>query len=838
MAYGFVNVKSPNSSNGSGVFLADVQAASAVSGNGQINLKWEDPSNVVVASTTVATWVGTLVVRKAGEVPADRNDGIVVTNNTTKDAYKTTAFVDTGLTNGVVYYYKFFPYSSDGNYTSGTSVSGKPGATSVPIPTITSTHTYDGNAQTPTLSNFDGTIMSKYGNLTETSANESSSNPYIITVELISDDVIWADGTYEPKELIWNMAKANNVPILSASYGSVGVTQSITFTVTAAGTGKLSAESTNNAVATALCPNNAANATVTVNGVGKGAAAIIVTVDEDDNYKSGSAYYGITVTRYQVPIPIVTNTSKTYNGSYQSPTITNEPSSTYATKSGNYNERDASTASGNVYTFTYTLTDTNLYEWEDGNISPLSFNWVLAQKTGTVTLSSSTLSISSLSGEGVGTITIGGEGDGGVTVNSNTNPSIVSTAVNGTSTQLTCTKSGSASGTATLTLSRAATRNYTASTNAQVIVTVSHYKKMTVTINQSNSNPSSCCTYADDAASMTAGSADWDTFFGEYPCLMAGGVEGVKLNPNNYAQNINGTAVTIDSGNNDVMVAFPRRGLKISTSGDVITISMTDAPNDPNYEYMAHKRGSTLKDKFYIGAYMGSEVSSKLRSLKGKTIANNKTIGAFRTLAQANGAPNGNGGSGYDLHGWYQVIYLQAMFVLKYKTLNSQSAVGQGYTNSSNTAQKSTGGTETWGLTKTGTSNTDHMKCFGIEDLWGNVWSWIDGIFSDSSRNMLTATQGFNDTGSGYTNNGAASSSNLSGWLSKAQGGTHTGFIAKAVSGSETTYYCDHSAWYASCVARLGGDWDSGSNAGLFYLHVNSGASNAHANVGSRLMFL
>ena len=52
-----------------------------------------------------------------------------------------------------------------------------------------------------------------------------------------------------------------------------------------------------------------------------------------------------------------------------------------------------------------------------------------------------------------------------------------------------------------------------------------HPKVMTVVIDQSNSNPETCITYADDAVGMTSGSSEWDDFFGHYPCLFKNGVE-------------------------------------------------------------------------------------------------------------------------------------------------------------------------------------------------------------------------------------------------------------------------------------------------------------------------
>lgn len=831
MAYGIVNVKGGQGSSSSGVFMPDVTNVSVTGGSGVVNLTWTDPENVVVGGVTMATWAGTMVVRKVGSVPTSQTDGTMVLNSTVKNAHASSPFVDSSVVNGTQYFYRFFPYSGDGNYTGGTAASAKPSTKVITIPVITSTHTYNTTAQTPTLRDFDGEVMTKSGNVTETNANESTENPYQITLHLTDDEAIWSDGTYEDKVLTWNMAKATNVPTLSTTSASIGVGDQTTFTATALGTGTISATSFSSAIATAAAPSNSGSTTITVTGVGKGGTVIAVTVDEDTNYKQSTAYFNVAVVRKQIPIPIVSNTSKTYNGAVQHPTVEGEPASTYATRSGNYS---ATNASATPYTFTYTLTDTSLYEWDDGTSDPKSFTWTMSQATGTITLSKSTTSIDNVST--YDTITITNPSGGTLSVVTNTNSTICTTSINGTT--LTITKTGSKSGTAVITVASAATTNYTAST-AQITVTITHYRTMTVKIDQSNSNPASCCTYYDDATSMTAGSADWDTFFGHYPCLMAGGVEGVKLNPNNYDKDINGNSVTINSGSNDVMVAFPRRGLNISTSGNVITISMTENPNDSNFEYMAHKRGSTVKDKFYIGAYMGSEVSGKLRSLKGQTIANNKTISAFRTLARANSpASNGSDGSGYDQHGWYQALYLQCMFVLKYKTLNSQSAVGRGFVDG-NSAQKATGGTETKGLDWGETTGKDHMKIFGIEDLWGNVWSWIDGIFSNSSRQILTATQGFNDTGSGYTNQGSSGfSSDSSGWLSKVQGGTHTGFVAKTLSGSETTYFCDYSYWYASRLALLGGCWDDGSYAGVFRLDVDYSASYAYAVIGSRLMFL
>ena len=278
------------------------------------------------------------------------------------------------------------------------------------------------------------------------------------------------------------------------------------------------------------------------------------------------------------------------------------------------------------------------------------------------------------------------------------------------------------------------------------------------------------------------------------------------------------------------MVGFPRRGVKISTVGTSVTIKMTDDPNNADFEYNAHRRGSVNKDIFYLGAYKGSLDGSKLRSWSGKMPKAEQTIGTFRTQAQANGA-------GYDQSGFYQLTFRQAMYVLKYKNLDSQTAVGRGFVDG-NTAAIATGGTDKKGMDFGESTGKLQMKLFGLEDFWGNVREWIDGLFSNSTRNILTATENFNDTGAEYVDHGRGATANISGYMSKIQGSSDTGFITKEASGSETTYFCDSAVLSASRLPRFGGDWDSASAAGAFYLGVYYSASSSYAYLGGRLMYL
>lgn len=355
-----------------------------------------------------------------------------------------------------------------------------------------------------------------------------------------------------------------------------------------------------------------------------------------------------------------------------------------------------------------------------------------------------------------------------------------------------------------------------------------------VSIDTTNSNPSTAVTYTDSAVGHTAGSPAWDTeaiFKDIKPCVFKDGVFQYYLNRSDFTKKEDGTASDITTLGNDVMVEIPKIGFKISRSDTTINVQITDNPNASGFSYKAHTRATEGdRDKVYIGSYLGFLSSNKLYSSSGRTPTASKSLTNFRTYAQARG-------TGYDLVGFYQLTLLQCLYLIKYKNLNSQSALGRGYVDS-NSAATSTGGTNASGWCYGETTGKKQMKLFGIEDFWGNLFWWIDGIYSDSNRNILTATQNFNDTGSGYTNNGQGATSDVSGWLSDVQGTSDTGFVAKTASGSSTTYYCDGGYLSASCCAYFGGRWDNGDNAGAFQLYVNYAASYANTYLGARLMYL
>ena len=365
-------------------------------------------------------------------------------------------------------------------------------------------------------------------------------------------------------------------------------------------------------------------------------------------------------------------------------------------------------------------------------------------------------------------------------------------------------------------------------------------------------------TYLDDAVGMPYGKTSdaitqWQEFFGYKPCLFKNGQVVGYLNPNDYTKFIDGRSADITSGNaGDVMIEFPRRGIKISKSGTTITVSMTKEDNVSGYSYNAHTNGTTSKNYFYIGAYLGYNNSGYLRSLSGKLPTYYTSLDTFRTCARRNG-------TGYVTLGFYQHMYIQCMYLLQFKgNLNSQNCVGYGYCYAQTQSPTNTGYSNTKGLIygtnneyPSYSTNNDHIKLFGIEDVWGNLFVVMDGLYVDKNYDIYTTTyaSGFNDS-SKYTNRGKSALSGLymnTGVLSDVFGENTLGFFPYNVNGYDcSTYFCDYTVFPYNISSsgptflRIGGHYTNKNYAGMFKYYGNKYTEddNSSEDVGQRLVYL
>ena len=260
------------------------------------------------------------------------------------------------------------------------------------------------------------------------------------------------------------------------------------------------------------------------------------------------------------------------------------------------------------------------------------------------------------------------------------------------------------------------------------------FKTMSVVIEFGEDDPATMCTYDDDAVDMPSGKSDnattsWQKFFGYRPCLMVDGVVVAYLSPDDYTKTINGDAVDLSTTDcADVMVEFPRKGIKLTqvySGNNQYKISMTNDPNASGYTYYAHTRGSSPCNNFYISAYNGSIVGDRLRSVHGSPhlkLSNETYLYMWRNYAH-------NNGTGYELMTWYQVQFLRYMYMLQFKNTNSQEQVGYGYTGRSSRSDTLTNGTmDKSGMIYGSKDRSKGVKLFGIENLWGNSDCFIDGL--------------------------------------------------------------------------------------------------------------
>lgn len=258
----------------------------AAAGNGKVTLKWTDPDNTTQDGITTVAWGGSKVIYKKGSRPTSESDGTLVLNSTTKNAYKSTGLTISGLENGATYYFAVFPYGTDAyggavNTNASNVISGVPNRLTITnVPNQSGSLTYTGSAQTPSWSNYDSSKMT----LSVTAQTNAGTYSASFTPK---DDYMWPDGTTAAKSVNWTIGKAAGSLSLSKSSITLNSsTKSTTFTVTRAGDGKITVESSDTTVATVSLNGT----TVTVSSVNDktGKATITVKVAAGTNHTAPS----------------------------------------------------------------------------------------------------------------------------------------------------------------------------------------------------------------------------------------------------------------------------------------------------------------------------------------------------------------------------------------------------------------------------------------------------------------------------------------------------------------------------------------------------------------------
>lgn len=262
--------------------------------------------------------------------------------------------------------------------------------------------------------------------------------------------------------------------------------------------------------------------------------------------------------------------------------------------------------------------------------------------------------------------------------------------------------------------------------------------------------------------------------------------------------------------------------------------------------YVAAKRNGT-KQYFYISdqpvtgftKHPGSEkyvgkynaTNSYCVSITGNSPAASLTRSQFRQ-----GVVNmGRKFHLYDFATYCAIIFL---YIVEFADWNCQSTIGRGYVDSSGSAISS-------GITD---SMTYHTGCASgidgrtavqyrwIENLWGNVYQWVDGFNANGTRAYYCTdpSKYADNTETGYTNIGFMPAN---GWITDLTVTENGLLIPKYNGGSETTYVPDYvyssSGWR---VLSVGGYWGNGSYAGLLCFNTNNTSSDSGSSFSARLL--
>lgn len=287
---------------------------------------------------------------------------------------------------------------------------------------------------------------------------------------------------------------------------------------------------------------------------------------------------------------------------------------------------------------------------------------------------------------------------------------------------------------------------------------------------------------------------------------------------------------------------------------------------------------SVEKDFIYLSAYEGTlyDVSASAYILddsqvadftastgdKLSSIANAKPAsGLTQNLTRANcGVLAKNRGTGWLQSFAASAAATQLLFLIEYASFNTQTKIGNGNSGktddgASNMAEI-TGATANLGNASGAVTNTNNINIVtyrGEENFWANIFKFVDGlniycdptigehylyVCNDLDFTESKKTGNYKDCGftlakaNGYVN--AFGYSEEFDWLFFP---SETGNSASS-SVPVGDYFYQAAATAGYKMARLGGRWANGADAGGFYWYVNAAPSNRYRDVGGRLAYV
>jgi hypothetical protein len=358
--------------------------------------------------------------------------------------------------------------------------------------------------------------------------------------------------------------------------------------------------------------------------------------------------------------------------------------------------------------------------------------------------------------------------------------------------------------------------------------------------------------------------------------LNADGSVNYYLNPSDSTQKADGSAANIDGTDGNVMVEIPKfyfqhtlvgtqNTWKIRTlplTGYQLHPAFTKAGVDVDYRYISaydacylDATDSTYKSGLNLDDMTGNLdlVNDKLASVSGVYPLVGVTRDECRTLAENVGT------------GWHQLDFalwsaVQMLYLAEYADFDTQTNLGAGNTGASYLASSSSqtdsphsvagksnslgnASTDATSGASSATRDTAFMSYRGIENWYGNCWTWADGInVNEGAAGNVHVTNDYTDFADGTTTGYTLLSSGFPTSSGYIQNILNTGayFLSgDNTGGSSTTYLTDYhyASAPASRVVRVGGSAADGAVAGGFCLNSGNGAGAANRTFSARLAF-
>lgn len=706
----------------------------------------------------------------------------------------------------------------------------------ISVPTVSGSLTYNGQAQSPTLTGYDADKMVLSGDTSGTNAGSYTA------VVAPTEQYKWADGSTEAKDIQWSIAKAT--PSITFEPTSVSLDTSTTsqaVSVTYTGDGTLSAQSDNSGVATASLEGT----TLTVTGVETGNTAIQVSASEGTNYTAASASLSVAV-QFAIIIPVVPSQkgTLTYNGEAQRAEWNDLNSEELILVGASYQT--------NAGTYTMGFQPKPGYQWWDGTTETKNATWTIRKANNSILLSPLGKIILNANNKSV-TYTVSAQFGGDISVSWN-NPDYSQYASfsvneeNKTVTVLAKKELPNNQNYISLRFTSEESENW----NSWAVSSSIDIESLTSVFGVSwdSSNPSTALTRltkANDpnklvtvdittepvpAVGTGSGSSPFDKYMPwmgmEECCAFLVGASSPKEVSALYKKGEDGFERT--NPNKPVFVKIPEFYYKIEKIGNTFRYYVADGPTSG---FSLHPGSGCYLARYEISNNNVGGTNT-FSSYSGMFVTVSDTRAGFRNTAKV----TAHGFQLRDIAAWcaYNLLLL-----VEYADWDSQKKIGQGIVN--DTAAHKTGETDAM-VYHTGRAHSGDnaaVQYRGIENPWGNVSEFIDGIniltkvafictepesYADDTNDNYKSC-GFTTPDSGFIKELGFSSSFPWALLPDTSGG-----------GSSTTYIPDFV--YSSLgerVLNVGGHITSEQEAGLFFFHAGVSSLGKSDKIGSRLQF-